>query len=152
MLPRTLLMKGLAKSREDAFAVDCGKPTAEHTFAGACRNLAGPVRPGFVRAVETGQKEMTNPTAIAARLESHPPGASCRQCSAAPNTPCQVAETLLNPCFASKKRPEGSSAVDKPLDMHRIGCAKTTPLSTSRFFSNICAGWIQSLSSQFALA
>lgn len=42
------------------------------------------------------------------------------------------------------------STVDKPLNIHRIGCAETRLLKTSRFFSNIHAGSIQSLSSQFA--
>jgi len=42
------------------------------------------------------------------------------------------------------------STVDKPLHIHRIGCAETRLLKTSRFFSNIHAGSIQSLSSQFA--
>jgi len=37
-------------------------------------------------------------------------------------------ETLFNGGFASKKRLAGSSAVEKPLDMHRIGCAKMTYL------------------------
>ncbi|MEW6024809.1 MAG: hypothetical protein AB1807_22015 [Pseudomonadota bacterium] len=59
-------------------------------------------------------------------------------------------KTLFKVSFASKKRFTGSSSVEKPLDMHRIGCAKATLLQTNRFFSNIRASWIQSLSSQFA--
>ncbi|MDN4056872.1 hypothetical protein QPK31_01415 [Massilia sp. YIM B02769] len=43
---------------------------------------------------------------------------------------CQQAipgmEALFKVIFASKKRFTGSSSVEKPLDMHRIGCAKAT--------------------------
>jgi hypothetical protein len=40
-------------------------------------------------------------------------------------------------------------AVDKPLHIHRTRCAESRLLKTSRFFSTIGAGSIQSLSSSF---
>jgi hypothetical protein len=39
--------------------------------------------------------------------------------------------------------------VDKPLHIHRTRCAESRLLKTSRFFSTIGAGSIQSLSSLF---
>jgi hypothetical protein len=51
---------------------------------------------------------------------------------------------------AKKNAPEPIPAVDKPLHIHRTRCAERHLLKTVRFFSNIGAGSIQSLSSSFS--
>jgi hypothetical protein len=51
--------------------------------------------------------------------------------------------------FAGKNAVEAILAVDKPLHIHRTRCAERRLLKTSRFFSTIGAGSIQSLSSSF---
>jgi len=48
-----------------------------------------------------------------------------------------------------KNAVNGSAAVDKPLHIHRTGCAERRLLKTTHFFSTIGASPIQSLSSSF---
>ncbi|WP_136221681.1 hypothetical protein [Massilia sp. Mn16-1_5] len=60
----------------------------------------------------------------------------------------------LDACQQRRRTPSSSaagkksvSAVDKPLHIHRMRCAERRLVGTRRFFSNIDAGSIQSLSS-----
>jgi hypothetical protein len=65
-----------------------------------------------------------------------------RRCLAAQNGLLHAGSTRLPAKSASNAR----SAVDKPLHIHRMRCAEHRFLKTGRFFSNIRAGPIQSLS------
>jgi hypothetical protein len=61
-----------------------------------------------------------------------------------------AARPTLRDCPGRKNAVNGSAAVDKPLHIHRTGCAERRLLRTTHFFSTIGASSIQSLSSSFS--